>query len=576
MRRSFLWVVVALASLAGCPESSVICARNSDCQAGNYCSGGSCTSDCTPATAVTDCASGESCSSFGMCVAPPDAGTRDAGPPRSDGGADSPDLRPDCVIAGGIDADGDGYCATGPEVDCNETEAAVSPGADEVCTDSMAGTPVDENCDGVLDEGCAYAFGVPHWLSDLAMSNITQWFPRLSADGLTIYFGGWDWSATGGARFVPHFATRASLDVRFGTPSIVPGTWTVGSHVAVFTPRADGLEGFIQVDFADGHREIHSVTRATTSAPFAPPTPAIASTGSWLHPALSADGLELYFTGVAPSPAGIYRAVRSSIGAAFSAPERLDIPSVPGTADAVDSPWPMEDGSILFAGRAGSVQRLFHAARGPGGTYLAPVELEEISDGGDGFIGGPFYSPATRELFFTSGRSWSPGGQWGDGTRQGGIWRAEVCRDGACPERRVECATGIRSPDRLHCYTGGTGPQPYGNAVGACTAPTGPRSDHLVSIHSEAERAFVWARFGSPSALAGSLWLGASDESAEGTWRWESGEPFVFAAWGPGDPDGGTTQNGLVSWWGFDGLFASQSTAVSHQYVCETEMWPTW
>ena len=60
------------------------------------------------------------------------------------------------------------------------------------------GVPTDENCNAVLDDGLAYEFGVPHSLSDVATANIHQWFPRLSPDVLTMYFGGWDRAASGG------------------------------------------------------------------------------------------------------------------------------------------------------------------------------------------------------------------------------------------------------------------------------------------------------------------------------------------------------------------------------------------
>lgn len=46
-----------------------------------------------------------------------------------------------------IDDDGDGYGST---VDCDDTDLAVNPGADEVCYDV-----IDNNCDGNVDEGCA-------------------------------------------------------------------------------------------------------------------------------------------------------------------------------------------------------------------------------------------------------------------------------------------------------------------------------------------------------------------------------------------------------------------------------------
>jgi MYXO-CTERM domain-containing protein len=51
-----------------------------------------------------------------------------------------------------VDTDGDGYgdpaspLCTHPERDCDDTDEAVNPSADEVCGDA-----VDNNCDGLTD-----------------------------------------------------------------------------------------------------------------------------------------------------------------------------------------------------------------------------------------------------------------------------------------------------------------------------------------------------------------------------------------------------------------------------------------
>jgi hypothetical protein len=49
--------------------------------------------------------------------------------------------------SGGEDKDGDGvpWCN-----DCRDDDATVHPGAAEICGNSF-----DDNCDGVVDEGCA-------------------------------------------------------------------------------------------------------------------------------------------------------------------------------------------------------------------------------------------------------------------------------------------------------------------------------------------------------------------------------------------------------------------------------------
>ena len=62
-------------------------------------------------------------------------------------------LQPGDVV---IDADGDGYAAANEcnmlnGLDCDDTNAAINPGALEICGDG-----IDNNCDGVIDEGCTY------------------------------------------------------------------------------------------------------------------------------------------------------------------------------------------------------------------------------------------------------------------------------------------------------------------------------------------------------------------------------------------------------------------------------------
>jgi hypothetical protein len=53
------------------------------------------------------------------------------------------------------DADGDGYCPGNPGMDqpggdCNDANATAYPMAPEIC-----GNSVDDDCDGLVDEGCA-------------------------------------------------------------------------------------------------------------------------------------------------------------------------------------------------------------------------------------------------------------------------------------------------------------------------------------------------------------------------------------------------------------------------------------
>jgi hypothetical protein len=57
----------------------------------------------------------------------------------------------------------------------------------------------------------------------------------------------------------------------------------------------------------------------------------------------------------------------------------------------------------------------------------------------------------------------------------------------------------------------------------------------LLTINSQAEWDFVSKLFAT-SLKAKNVWIGATDEVSEGTFRWVSGEPFLFSNWNGGEP----------------------------------------
>jgi hypothetical protein len=74
----------------------------------------------------------------------------------------------------------------------------------------------------------------------------------------------------------------------------------------------------------------------------------------------------------------------------------------------------------------------------------------------------------------------------------------------------------------------------------------GTRSTHLVVLGNDAERSYL-ASLGLPGA-----WIGLSDRTTEGTYRWVTAEPTIYppaagAPWAQGEPDNALGQDCIVS-----------------------------
>ena len=60
-------------------------------------------------------------------------------------------------------------------------------------------------------------------------------------------------------------------------------------------------------------------------------------------------------------------------------------------------------------------------------------------------------------------------------------------------------------------------------------------SGHLATITDVTENNWIWENLGHPTRYL----LGATDEDLEGTWKWETGEPFAYTNWNIGEPNDG-------------------------------------
>lgn len=71
------------------------------------------------------------------------------------------------------------------------------------------------------------------------------------------------------------------------------------------------------------------------------------------------------------------------------------------------------------------------------------------------------------------------------------------------------------------------------------------RAGHLATLTSADENAFVMANFSMPFRTWIGGWQPEGDSDVNAPWEWVTGESFTFTNWGPGEPNGGLSENHL-------------------------------
>jgi hypothetical protein len=499
--------VIALV-LAGCDAE---CSTNTDCPAGSFCSVGECTSECaTDLECSTRLGPGAVCDTFGRCT---------------------------------FSSDG------------------------SVCALESCAAPDDEDCDGAIDEGCAWHFGVPHAPTSLITYSGEVQMPHLRGNGLRLYFRGGVDAPAAAPRF--YVASRAAVSQPFGSPALLRGPPELESRelrsIAVSPNELEAIVYGARVGGAAGF-ELLRMRRASRDDAFGPlePLPALSfPEGISIQPFFRHDGLELVFSG---QPLGatnrrIYRSVRTSLAGDFDSPVELTFAGG-STVDEV-TPTLSDDGlTIFFARELPEIGRqVFYARRASldATAFDTPVEAVGLNVAG-AVTQHAMESLATREAFFTSNRPWS--GQ------SLALWRAQICRDAACTSAPIACA-GTLSPDATHCYTAAAADATWIDAQAACAAS----GTHLVTIHSEAEGALAWSV---RTNAASGMHLGLTEiPETEGSWSWITGEPFVYRAWAAMQPDdSGGLEDCAHAWITLAGQWNDATCTFVDGYVCETETWP--
>jgi len=110
-------------------------------------------------------------------------------------------------------------------------------------------------------------------------------------------------------------------------------------------------------------------------------------------------------------------------------------------------------------------------------------------------------------------------------------------------------AAPINAMSRQVWYYGGHAYLLTDNSVSWMDAEAQAQSlgGHLVTINDAGENEWVRATF---SSAYGNLWIGLTDQAAEGSWEWSSGQALGYSNWASGQPDN------WDSWWGGDADYA--------------------
>lgn len=254
-------------------------------------------------------------------------------------------------------------------------------GCGSVKNAALDAAPADAPADGVKTCDPLAAFGAPAPVRGLAITGLTEGFPQLSPDELTIYFDG---TKSGEP---PHLYTahRASRTEPFSTPAIMTKLNADGGNGNA-SPSADGLTLWLAYRATtSGAYHLYVATRASVLAEFGAPELAQVVNGADevtdAQPFLTADGQELWFMSArTPSMDGDYWRARRS-GASFAPPER-----VPELSSAALDYAPVLSADLLTAyvssSRTGSKGGLdvwrSHRARVTD-VFPAPTRVDELS-----------------------------------------------------------------------------------------------------------------------------------------------------------------------------------------------------
>jgi hypothetical protein len=276
------------------------------------------------------------------------------------------------------------------------------------------------------DAKADFTFGTPTNLGPTVNSSRSDGLPRITADGLELYFNS---NRSGGyGDYDLWVATRGKIDDDWGEPMNLGSTINTSTADACPSISADGLTLFFASSRPGGYgnSDLYVTTRQTTDDPFGPPVnlgPTVNSSSLDSGPCISIDGLSLFFMSNRPGGSGgdnVWLTTRETINGEWSAPVNLG-PNVNGSGLA-GFPYISDDGLLLFfasirAGGYGAVDIWLAKWNTKDDTWGAPVNLGPVINSSRDELS-VCISGNGSTLFFSSRRSGGVGDQ--------DIWQAPI------------------------------------------------------------------------------------------------------------------------------------------------------
>ena len=197
-----------------------------------------------------------------------------------------------------------------------------------------------------------FTFGTPTNLGPPVNSSAWDWNPKISTDGLTLYFASKRPDSYGSGDL--WVATRPTANDDWGQPINLGSTVNTSSYDQAPSISADGLELYFDSDRPGGfgQQDLYVSTRATKDDLWGAPSnlgSVVNDVSGEGYPDISTDGLSLYFTSDRPGGFGdadLYVSTRASTDDPWGAPSNIG--SGVNSSSEEATPGISSDGLALF------------------------------------------------------------------------------------------------------------------------------------------------------------------------------------------------------------------------------------